>query len=87
MKKINLIIDSCSRCPYCQYDPNYGMSYDSGYDCNHKGGTRIVDDWYYNSDKAKEYKSGIPVPDWCPLEDVTRKDKLEKIINKIKVAQ
>ncbi len=75
MKKLSLIIEKCSQCPYCLYDPNYGISYNSGYDCN-QNGRRIIDD----------HKSSIEdyyIPDWCPLEDVGRKEKLEKIISKI----
>lgn len=34
-KQINIIVtDTCDGCPFCHYDPHYGRSYDSGYDCN-----------------------------------------------------
>lgn len=88
MKKINITVNTCSQCPYCQYNPDYGRSYDSGYDCNHENGGRIIDDWSWdNTNNPKRLNlthKGIPIPDWCLLEDITRKDKLEKILNKIK---
>jgi len=52
-KKIETIIPgSCNFCPYSQYDPDYGRSYDSGYDCK-KEGKRISDD--YEITKYREY--------------------------------
>ena len=32
-RKIELVITSCGECPYNHYDPHYGMSTDSGFDC------------------------------------------------------
>ena len=42
-RKIEKIVTSCEECPYREYDSHYGMSYDSGYDCN-KNGERMMDD-------------------------------------------
>jgi hypothetical protein len=39
---LNLQINTCSECPYCQYDGSYGRSYDSGWDCEYLG--RLCDD-------------------------------------------
>lgn len=69
MKKIiNLVVESCSECPYCRYDGNYNRSRDSGYDCSQTG-KRIVDDWDVNNIN-NENPAGWPIqiPDSCPLE-------------------
>ena len=63
MKKIELTIHNCSECPYLRYNTDYGMSYDSGYDCEYNG--RIMDDYQYD----KLEKKIIPIPDDCPLEN------------------
>jgi hypothetical protein len=68
MKKIELYINTCSECPYCQYDPNYGRSYDSGYDCYHKNGSgRLVNDNYWDKLDYETKQKGIPIPSDCPL--------------------
>ena len=52
-KKIELEVYSCAECPYCQHNGDYGMSYDSGYDCCKDGSKRICDDnEIYKYDKA-----------------------------------
>ncbi len=85
MKKLELYLNTCSECPYCQYDGNYGISYDSGYDCNHdKGSGRLVNDNYWDNLNPEIRQKGIPIPSDCPLQDVGRKDKLEKILTKTK---
>ena len=88
MKKIELYVNTCNDCPYCQYDGNYGISYDSGYDCSHNNGGRIIDDYHWNNTNNPKRLNltheRIPIPDWCPLQDVGRKEKLEKILTKIK---
>ena len=88
MKKIEMYIEKCSQCPYFEYDSYYSMNKDSGYDCKHDKGGRIIDDfeWSNSSNPARlnQFMKDIPTPDWCPLEDVTRRDKLEKIISKMK---
>ena len=85
MRQINLIVSSCSECPYCQYDGNYGISYDSGYDCIHRNGNgRLVDDHNWDKLDYETKQKGIPIPDNCPLEKIGRKHKLEKLIKKIK---
>jgi len=64
------------------------MSYDSGFDCSHDKGGRIIDDWAWdntnNPNRLNLKRNTIPTPDWCPLEDANRKDKLKKIISKLK---
>lgn len=85
MKKIELIVNTCSECPYCEYDGHYGMSYDSGYDCKHdKGSGRLVNDNYWDHLSPEIRQKGIPIPSDCSLQDVGRKEKLEKLITKIK---
>lgn len=76
MKKLVLKIKNCSECPYCRYDSHYTMSKDSGYDCSKKH-KRIIDDWEYNNTNnpnrlVQDYDNHypIPMPNWCPLEDV-----------------
>ena len=34
MREIKITVKTCSECPYLYYNCDYGMSYDSGYDCN-----------------------------------------------------
>lgn len=89
MKKIETYVKTCSECPYCHYDSDYGRSYDSGYDCTHNdSGGRIIDDYSWNNTNNPKRLNlthkGIPIPSWCPLPDVGRKEKLEKILTKIK---
>lgn len=83
MKQINLIIEHCGECPYHEYDSNYGMSYNSGYDCG-LSGDRIADD----VGSTISDLSSLPIPEWCKLKNVDkilidRKNKIKKIINKI----
>jgi len=42
-KYTGVVTNTCHNCPFCKYDPKYGMSYDSGYDCNNGIG-RIAND-------------------------------------------
>jgi hypothetical protein len=85
MKKLELYLNTCSECPYCQHNSSYDISYDSGYDCVHDSGSgRIIDDYYWNKLDYQTIERGIPIPVNCPLEDITRKDKLKKLITKIK---
>jgi hypothetical protein len=85
MKQIKLYVKTCSECPYCQYDSDYGRSYDSGYDCKHENGVgRIIDDWALNKNNSW---GKIPIPSDCPLKEVdevvvNRINKIKKIINK-----
>lgn len=70
-KKIELIINNCSECPFLRYNSDYGRSFDSGYDC-YKAYKRIIDDYEYdNTNNPKNMcKNGdvpIPIPEWCPL--------------------
>lgn len=55
----------CGECPFCEYDPHYSMSYQSGYDCKNEEskGTRIADD------KGSEIQDleKLPIPEWCGL--------------------
>jgi hypothetical protein len=91
MKEIRLYVKNCSECPYCEYDPHYSMSYDSGYDCK-LSGSRIIDDWEYNNtnnpNRLSLKTSSIPIPEWCELKDVdetliNRKKTIEYLKNKI----
>lgn len=60
MKQINLQIKDCADCPYLRYDAYYGMSQDSGHDCEHPEATRTR--IWNDGDKKPE----LP-PNWCPL--------------------
>ena len=64
--KIVKVIDDCLGCVYCEYDPYYDCARDSGYNCKLVG-RRIIDDYDFNCLEEQE----IPIPDWCPLEDVS----------------
>lgn len=80
-----IIEGNCHNCFYCHYDSNYGMSYDSGYDCMHEESehTRIADDYEITQYRDKqceaerlpllpqtiEDKDPMSIPTWCPLED------------------
>ena len=84
MRLINITVKNCSECPYHEYDPNYGMSYDSGYDCNHSG-QRICTDGFL--DRNKTHLDELPIPEWCKLVKVdevayNRKKKLDKLLKK-----
>ncbi len=46
-KLVHVIVDThCLGCPFVRYDGDYGMSYDSGYNCEHPDAKqyRIADD-------------------------------------------
>ena len=82
MRLIKLTIKNCGDCPYCEYDSNYGMSYNSGYDCN-KLGKRIIEDIGSTIPDLTK----LSIPDWyeLPIVDevlINRKDKINKILNK-----
>ena len=64
MKKIELTIKNCNECPYFSHDSDYGMSYDSGYNCD-LSGERIMDDYQYD----KLIDKTMSIPDTCPLEN------------------
>ena len=70
MRRINIKVGpTCENCPYCQYNGDYGMSYDSGWDCEHNEGevTRIINDWDVSNSNNK-YPTGWPdIPKECPL--------------------
>lgn len=61
-KVLHIEIDKdCTSCPYYRYNGNYGMSYNSGWDCEHDGKLdhrRIVDD---------NHSYPVPIPEDCPL--------------------
>lgn len=49
------VIHTCYDCPFLKYDSRYGMSFDSGFDCE-KTGDRIADDgWvkHFNDETHK----------------------------------
>jgi hypothetical protein len=87
MRKIELTIKNCSECPYLEYDSDYGMSYDSGYDCKLTG-YRIIDDWEWNNTNNKNRLNlkydGIPIPSWCELEKIGLIEERKKKIKKLK---
>lgn len=70
MRKINMIIKHCGECPFCEYDSDYGMSYNSGYDCKNKksNGSRIATDV---GSRVPDLKN-IPIPDWCGLPRINK---------------
>ena len=72
IKRLSIDIESCADCPYCRYNGDYGMSYESGWDCEHDAApirARIMDD----------EGSVVPVPcvlpAWCPLPEITIFDR------------
>ena len=69
MKKIVDLINSCLDCPFCQYDPDFTIGCDSGYDCK-KSGIRIVDDGMISTSTWPKF------PDWCPLPEATKADQI-----------
>jgi len=70
-KRIDILVSSCSNCPYCIYDPSYNCSRNSGYECQHEDGEveRIVDDWEVSNSNNKSPKGWPPIPSGCPLPD------------------
>ena len=84
-KLINLVINHCNECPYHYYDSDYGMSYNSGYDCN-LSGKRIAEDVGSITANLKT----LPIPSWCKLKEVDekmykRKEKINKILDNSKL--
>ncbi len=77
-KKVFLIVNTCSECPYCEYNPDYNMVKDAGYDCK-KAGKRIINDWEWNNlnnpNRLNKKFDGIPIPEWCPLPDKGERDE------------
>lgn len=70
-KVLFLEITCCSQCPYFEYDFYYDMHTDSGFDCNHDDGRRIIDEGELNALKdhdGPKLTAGV-IPDWCPLPD------------------
>jgi len=70
MRRLNIKIGpTCADCPYCRYNGDYGMSYDSGWDCENDEGeiTRIVDDWEVNNSNNKNPAGWPEIPEGCPL--------------------
>lgn len=67
MKKLELNIKGCEGCPYCVYDPHYGMSSTSGFDCKNPDSPvdRIA-----NEDSPEEDKLSDTFPEGCPLPDI-----------------
>ena len=55
-KRLNIVIDSCNKCPYQQY-----FRCDA-YRCTHPKVEDVLED---NSTDSREDN----YPDWCPLED------------------
>lgn len=72
-KRINLVVESCKDCPYSEYDGNYNISRDSGYDCGHYKAPydcRIVDDSQIKKSSWNSNPEGWPeIPAWCPLKN------------------
>lgn len=72
-KILFLEITSCSQCPYFDADISYGMTYDSGWNCNYPDdwGRRIIDDGELKALKDHDGPKLTvdTVPDWCPLSD------------------
>jgi len=64
MKTVTFNITHCGQCPFCEYDSNYGMSYNSGYDCKKTGKRLATDIGSEIQDLSKK-----EIPSSCPLED------------------
>ena len=80
MRKLELIIKNCGDCPYLEYDYDYSMSRDSGYDCTLMR-QRLIDD----QEITRCEKKGIDpfkIPNECPLPgiDVIRDGLINDIL-------
>lgn len=66
-KTIQIEISGCHTCPFKEYDSNYNIGYDSGFNCMHPGTDqlRIADDGEINNKK----KSLSDFPKWCPIKE------------------
>ncbi len=73
IKVLSIECKSCRDCPYMQYHPNYNVSYDSGYECEHpkqKNGSRLGDNEISRFEKSKGSISDpflIFMQGHCPL--------------------
>ena len=56
-------IESCDKCPYCKFLYHDYTENGDHYLCRLEGHA------LKHSTKAKNFASGIEIPDWCPLED------------------
>ena len=77
VRYIHIVVEgTCQGCPFAQYDGDYGISYDSGWDCGHDEGAvgRIVDDWEVSNSNNKKPKGWPPIPDGCPLPKTERSE-------------
>lgn len=65
---IDEVLKTCQECVFCERDSNYGVSYDSGYNCMSDDAEemRIVNDYAID----KKGKWPFEFPDWCPLENI-----------------
>jgi len=82
LRRISEDIKSCDECPYNQYDHHYGMTYDSGFDCNI--GARKVEDneITYFDKKIKEWEESqltlFPLPESDkPVNPMTKRFETE----------
>lgn len=65
MRHLELFLDKCENCPYCQYDGYYSNTTDSGWDCNHPDRCRRIPDEVSEEKSREAISSGMP--SWCPL--------------------
>jgi hypothetical protein len=76
-KLIKNNIQNCFDCPYLEHDGHYDKCQDSGHDCK-LSGKRIINDWNWdntnNPKRLNKKMRGIPIPEWCELDD----DKIKK---------
>jgi hypothetical protein len=67
------MVTDCDGCPLRTYDPDYGRSYDSGWNCGHPDADefRIADeggfDWRYKYGDSVVLRIKKLFPDRCPL--------------------
>jgi len=65
---INIDVDSCVTCPFCEYIPNYGISYQDReeWHCIHKkfSDAQII---ATKADKIHPGDENFIIPEWCPL--------------------
>jgi len=63
MREIKVKIQSCTECPYCQYDGGYGGGY-GAWTCEHQEGCVCVVEY--------ERKNIAGIPEGCPLPEVDK---------------
>lgn len=81
-KRVNVIVeDTCYGCPFCRYDGDYGMSYDSGWDCHNDEAPhyRIADEGDVNRAAKRNLEIDKSKKTLFPISDDQRVENPMKI--------